>query len=141
MGIAARFNKRQTDAISKLVAALAGVPSRAAPSVARGIRVLIGKQFTAGRDPFGNPWRVLRPATIAKGRHPPPLTDTRKMRRNIRVKAIRPAGIAVTVPDPGSLHQTGTRRMARRQILPLSPPRLPAPWRKVIERETRKAFP
>jgi hypothetical protein len=141
MGIKARFDARQAEAIRGLVDALAGVPSRAAPQAARAIRVLIGKQFTAGRDPFGRPWRALRPATLAKGRHPPPLTDTAKMRRGIRVFAKAKVGIAITVPaPPGQFHQFGTRKMARRQILPLSPPRLPPTWRKAIERATRKAF-
>lgn len=140
MAVEARFNKKQADAIAGFINSLAGVPSRAAPQAARAIRRLITRQFNTGTDPFGRGWAPLAASTIARGRRAPPLTDTRRMRRGIRVNLLRPSGIGITVPDPPSrFHQFGTRKMPRRAILPLRAT-LPKSWAAAIERAVRDEF-
>ena len=140
MTVKVDFDRSELAAIQKGIENLAGVPSRAAPGVAKSIRRLIGKQFTRGRDPFGRPWAALAASTLARGRRPPPLTDTGKMRRGIRVLPRRPSGIAIEVPGPGGFHQFGTSRMPQRQILPLQPPVLPKAWTRAITKHTDAAF-
>lgn len=118
--------KQLADA-SRIASQIAAIPSKAAKPSARAIDVLIQKQFTLGRDPFGKPWARLRPATRAKGRRPPPLTDTGKFRGEVRVKPTQSAGIIITMPAiPGRFHQDGTRNMKRRQVLPETT--LPKTW-------------
>jgi hypothetical protein len=140
MGFRTKFDAAEAAAIRKGIENLAGIPSRVAGPVAKSIRRLITKQFNRGRDPFGRPWAALAAATIRKGRRPPPLTDTRKMRRGIRVLPARPAGITIEVPNPGGFHQFGTRHMPKRQILPLQPPVLPKAWTRAITKHTDDEF-
>lgn len=126
--------------LERNVALLARVPARAAADASRGIAREIDREFTAGRDPYGRAWAPLRPSTLAKGRRPPPLTDTREMRDGVSVKPMPAAGISITFKRevPAIFHQKGTRFMARREILPTN--RLPAAWSRVLEDASRRAF-
>lgn len=118
--------KQLADA-SRIARQIAAIPSQAAKPSARAIDVLIQKQFTLGRDPFGRPWARLRPATRAKGRRPPPLTDTGRFRGEVTVKPLQSAGIVITMPSiPGGFHQDGTRNMRKRMIVPEK--QLPKTW-------------
>ena len=58
------------------LADLANVPSRAARAVAFDLEGFVRGEFAEGVDPYGDPWTELADATLDKGRHPPPLTDT-----------------------------------------------------------------
>lgn len=78
------------------LAELAEVPSRAAKDACIGIRSAIREQFLKGIDPYGKPWESLAPATIAKGRKPPPMTDTGTMKLGMQVRPMGGSGIAVT---------------------------------------------
>jgi hypothetical protein len=73
--------------------ALAEVPSRAAKAASESIATLILDGFDAGTDPYGRPWAPLRPYTLAKGRFPPPLTDSGAMRDSVDVRPTAGAGI------------------------------------------------
>jgi phage gpG-like protein len=118
---------------------LTKVPSRAAKSAAPKIRRLITEEFNRGEDPYGNAWAPLKPATLARGRRPPPLTDTRRLRRGIRVFPMAKAGIQITVDAPyAGFHQSGTSRMGARPILPKRG--LPKKWRAAIERSVKEAY-
>lgn len=115
------------------------VPSQTATAAAKSIGKLIDEEFSAGDNPYGKAWAALRPATIATGRRPPPLTDTGKMRAGVKVKAAQNAGIVITVDaDYAKFHQTGTDRMAQRAILPAGK-ELPDDWQEAIEDAFEKA--
>lgn len=119
--------------------ALSGVPARASRKAAEGIQRLVDHEFDAGSDPYGRPWKGLRPATIAKGRTPPPLTDSGALAGGTEVRAARGAGIQVEVGESyGAFHQTGTRYMAARPILPTGP--LPKAWQAEIDLALADAF-
>lgn len=115
---------------------LARVPAQAARLAAPAIKWELELEFSRGRDPYGRPWAPLRPTTLARGRKPPPLTDTGKMRGGIEVKPMRGAGIAIAFDDeiPAIFHQRGTRKMAMRPILPTNT--FPAKWNDALERAT-----
>jgi hypothetical protein len=112
---------------------LARVPAQVSKSASVGIRAALQEQFSAGTDPYGHPWKPLKPSTIKAGRHSPPLTNTRKMRdHDLEVKPLPGAGISVTFsPDaPAIFHQKGTPTMAARPILPTNV--MPAPWNRAL---------
>jgi phage gpG-like protein len=117
---------------------LAYVPRATARIAAPKLTDLIRRQFAQGLDPYGRQWRALKPATIAKGRRPPPLTDSGKLAGGTGAK-VGPAGITLTVGAKyGVFHQTGTRNMAARRILPAFG--LPAAWRKVLDDAAKQAI-
>jgi hypothetical protein len=101
-----------------LVQGLAQVPQRAIGYVAEAVRREIEKEFAAGRDPYGNPWTQLAPATIKRGRGAPPLTDTGTMRTAMTVTPVAD-GVVVEIPDPARAHQTGWRGL--RSVGPARP--------------------
>jgi hypothetical protein len=128
------------------VADLAHVPSRAAKPVSRAIALLIEEEFADGTDPYGTAWKPLAPATLAMGRHAPPLTDTAAMRKSVRVAPLPSAGIGITIDHPAAPHQTGWSGTQNsgpaRQILPARA-ELPESWddaiEKAVTREVRRA--
>ena len=75
---------------------LAGVPSRAARDASRDIAKAIDQQFAHGLDPYGEPWAPLAESTLAKGRTPPPMTNSGAMRAGIHVRPMGGAGIEVS---------------------------------------------
>lgn len=94
------------------------------------IEFLIEQEFEAGADSYGKKWADLRPATLDKGRHPPPLTDTGAMRDSVTTQASAD-GIHITVGGPSHFHQHGTRHMVARKILPEDS--LPQSWDQAIQ--------
>lgn len=132
------------ESLSKTLEKLAYVPRRVAVIAAPRITKLLQAQFRAGKDPYGTPWKPLRPSTIAKGRRNPPLTDSRKLRDKTMASA-RPggrAGIVLKSGAPyGAFHQVGFRvgrtRVAPRRIFPQRG--LPAEWSRVLAESTRQA--
>lgn len=126
--------------LARNIAQLARVPSRAAALAAPGIAREIQHEFDRGVDPYGRPWKPLKPSTLARGRHPPPLTDTREMRDGIAVRPLPAAGIAITFARdvPAIFHQRGTRFMALRAILPTNV--LPKAWGAILAAASRRAF-
>ena len=87
--------------------------------------------FVLGADPYGETWAPLAPRTVAKGRTPPPLTDTGAMRESLRVN-VSEAAIVASLADPAGYHQTGTRYMPARPVLPDDARGLPDAWRAAI---------
>jgi phage gpG-like protein len=128
----AKWTARQfSAALSKLVQ----VPSQIAPAVAKKIKRDLEYRFDAGIDPYGKPWAALRPATLAKGRHPPPLTDTHAGRESVTVVPVKDAGVQISVGVAYmGIHQAGDPpRMVARRFLPVS--RLPPDWKAIWELE------
>lgn len=119
---------------------LASIPARVAKDASKRIASLIDTQFNDGVDPYGEPWAPLMPATIKKGRTPPPLTDTRAMRDGVTVSPGKGAGVTIEIEaDYAQYHQAGTANMVARPILPAEAD-LPDEWQDAIESSLHKAF-
>lgn len=121
--------KFTTKEFSKALRSLVDVPSQIARPLADGIAKFIDSGFSAGTDSYGRPWAPLMPRTLAKGRHPPPLTETHAMRDSAQVRPSQGGGVSVVFTDSkAGLHQHGDPpRMVAREVLPVNT--LPAPWR------------
>jgi len=127
--------KYTTKQFSAALSRLASVSSQIAAPVAAGIAAEIDRNFSAGVDPYGRAWAPLRPRTLAKGRHPPPLTHSHDGRDGVHVKPTAGAGIGITsdVPYMG-VHQNGDPpRMVARKFIPSGV--LPAVWRAIWQAE------
>jgi hypothetical protein len=131
----------QMGKLEERIADLASVPSRAARAVASGLALEIEEEFADGRDPYGDPWAPLAPATIDKGRFPPPLTDTAAMRKSVAVRPMVGAGVAITVDHPAQVHQTGwSGKSGTGPARPVLPSRaMPPAWEEIIEAAVTKA--
>lgn len=126
--------------LSKILRELAKVPSRASRSIADNISKEIQKGFDRGRDPYGKKWAKLAPATLAKGRFPPPLTDTRLGRSNVTVSPTQYAGIKLSSTIRYmDYHLTGTKFMPRRTFFP-DHRGVPDRWKEIFAREISKAY-
>jgi phage gpG-like protein len=114
---------------------LARVPSRVAARVADDLEAEVQAEFDAGADPYGTPWAPLAPYTLAKPRHPPPLTDTGAMRDSLRIAPMAGAGVEITIDHPAAPHQTGwSGRQGWGPARPILPDRgaLPPAWQAII---------
>lgn len=121
--------------LAETIDALANVPSRAARPVADAINDLLEEEFEEGKAPNGIAWASLAPRTL-KRHGPPPLTHTGEMRDGTVAAPTAGKGVAITVPFPGGIHQTGASdgdwHMPARPILPVNG--LPAKWKKAIDK-------
>ena len=99
----------------------------------------IQSEFVLGTDPYGETWAPLAPATLAKGRTPPPLTDTGAMRETLRVD-VTEAAIVASMASPAGYHQDGTRYMPARPVLPDYSRGLPDAWRVAITEAGQRVF-
>jgi phage gpG-like protein len=121
---------------SQALRKLATVPSRISADVAKNIRKDIMQRFAKGEDPYRKKWRPLAPATLAKGRRPPPLTASGKGKRGIKVRPSAGAGVALesNVAYMG-VHQNGRgNHPPRRSFFPVNV--LPKSWAEIV----RKAY-
>lgn len=131
--------------LARALRELARVPSQIAPAVADAINERIADGFASGVDPYGNAWAPLAPATLAKGRTPPPLTESGGLAGGTYAAPMGGAGVALhtvgTLPRgaPSTVHMTGTAGvMPSRPFLPNRG--LPATWRADIQRVYSERF-
>lgn len=131
--------------LAKTLRALSVVPSQIAAEVAGDLNRRLEAGFAMGVDPYGGLWAKLQPATIDKGRSPPPLTAKGGMRGGTELIPAAGAGLKLkeSLSDsPDRFHMGGTKFMAKRRFFPDAG--LPALWRddirKVSERTFRKAM-
>lgn len=121
-----RSLERQLDAAAK---------GRFLPEMAKRIGVAFEKQmadqFRQSRDPYGKPWkpvernrardrraRAKRARAGKPARSDKPLIDTGRMRASV-THIVSGTSIRVLIPvEYATYHQDGTRRIARRQMLP-----------------------
>ena len=118
---------------------LSEVPAQVARGAADAIAAQVQEDFDAGLDPYGEPWEPLAEATLAKGRTPPPLTDTGAMRASVDVRPGSGAGITFTIDDPAVHHQYGTVNMPARPMFP-NQASLPDTWSRAIADASEEAF-
>lgn len=92
---------------------------------------IVEDQFALGVDPDGRSWAALKDSTRAKGRTPPPLTASGKMRRKAQaIPGVK--SITEKIPSPAGFHQTGTKNMDQRALVP-SGNYLPPRWSTPLE--------
>jgi hypothetical protein len=133
----------QIGKLQQLLTRMSDIPRRTAVDAAPKIEALVQAQFRAGTDPYGRSWRRLMPSTIAKGRKPPPLSDTKALRDGTRVfaRAAHRAGIVIQLGESyGYFAQVGFRVgktvVPARRILPQFG--LPDSWRRALESSARE---
>lgn len=99
---------------------------------AANINDLVEHQFDLGVDPWGRSWAALKPSTTSTGRTPPPLTASGKMRG--KAKAIPGVkGITERIPSPAGFHQSGTKKMEARPMVPHGAV-LPPSWEEAVSK-------
>lgn len=142
-GNAAQFASA-LDGVIRTLERLAYVPRRVAVIAAPHISRLLEQQFRDGRDPYGVAWAPLRKSTLARGRRPPPLTDTGRLRGGTvaRPRAGGRAGVELRTGAPyGKFAQVGfrvgTARVKPRRIFPDRG--LPREWSRVLNDSARMA--
>jgi hypothetical protein len=117
---------------------LAEVPSQASKAASSEIQKLVEAEYDTGSDATGRAWAPLRPATLAKGRTPPPLTATHAMRDGTKVAPQAGAGIQITFDtDYAVFHHTGTEHMEARPVAPTGA--FPASWEEALEQACEAA--
>jgi len=133
----------QLGRLERVIEELAYAPRKVAVVAAPKLTRLLQQQFRRGEDPYGRPWAPLRPSTLARGRRPPPLTDTRRLRDGTKATPYPGgrAGIRLKVGRPyGYFHQVGFRvgrtRVPPRRILPQFG--MPAAWREALAEAARE---
>ncbi len=128
--------KRLSDNLSEL----ASVPSRISKPVSNGINELIKKQFDTGIDPYGTSWAKLLPSTIRRKKGDARvLLNTDSMMSQTVAVPLPGSGIELRTVTYASFHQTGTKHMVRREVLPCRED-LPITWQNIISTEFSKAF-
>jgi hypothetical protein len=118
---------------------LAEVPSQASKQVATELTQELQLQFADGKDPYGKLWAPLKPSTLKKGRHPPPLTDKGALKSGTRAIAMQGVGVQIELGEAyGFFHQKGTIKMVARRILPAGG--MPKTWSVIIKNATQAAI-
>lgn len=114
------------------LAQLKKVPARAAKAAAAAIQDLIKDEFDGSHNAYGNAWAPLLPQTVRrKGGDARILRATDALSSSPSVKATSGAGIEISIDDIGRFHQTGTKFMVARKILP-DGSTLPPSWQAAI---------
>ena len=120
--------------LERTLARLDVLPRRVAEKAAPGLTKLLQRQFVQGANPYGRKWRKL--ATGA----PSHLTESGRLRRGTRAAPLpgRRAGVRILLGAPYAIyHQTGTRHMPARKILPERG--MPAAWAAVLRKAMKQA--
>lgn len=102
----------------KAVLELPRVMSQASTDAADNLRDVVDLQFQMGHNPYGRGWAPLSESTLRRGRRPPPLTNEGAL-NSPHIAPLQSAGVIVDFDEEyASFHQTGTRGMPQRKIVP-----------------------
>ena len=104
------------DAVAK-IEAYGSAPTKIAQVAAGKIASIVDEQFALQVDANGNPWAAHEPSTVERWGEHPILDLTGAMMGGAQVTA-NGSTIEVRVDDPAGYHQSGTRNMAARPIVP-----------------------
>lgn len=120
-------------AMTDRLAQLKKVPARVAKAAAARIEELIKQEFADESNAYGNAWAPLLPQTVRrKGGDSRILKCTGALSESPSVRATSGAGIEISLASTGMFHQSGTRHMAARKILP-DGSALPPSWSAAIQ--------
>lgn len=115
---------------------LAEVPSRTTKAAAPLLLARWRADWRAGKDPHGRAWAALAPATLAKGRTPPPMIATGGTLASTAVRPLKGAGLAITVGGFASLHMRSTTVRPARPTVPTMG--VPSSWRAIIAKAAKE---
>lgn len=96
----------------------------------------VGLEFKLGKDPFGAPWAPNAPSTLkrklSKGStgagKPKVLIDTGNLRNSWTTRTTKNM-VEIGTPVPyAKYHQSGTRKIPQRMLLPQNDKQIPAHW-------------
>ena len=121
--------------LQRVLVELDQLPRRVAVLAEPAITKALQKEFASGTDPHGRKWRKL---STGKPSHLPESGKLRKGTRAAPMPGGRKGLRIILGAKYGAFHQTGTRRMPARRILPDKG--MPASWRLAFERAHRQAF-
>lgn len=131
VGLPRRFGQ-----FARALRELSRVPAEIAAPVARAVTADMRRNFRSGVDPYQRAYAPLEPASLKRGRRPPPL---RKYARAASARPLAGAGLSLVIDHPqAGFHQTGTSVMAKRIVLPDGS--LPKAWTAIIRREFQRAL-
>lgn len=121
---------------AKTCRALLSVAAQVATESASELTGELQAQFDRGAGPYGDGWAALKSGA------PSHLEASGAMRGGTRVRPNGGAGLAMEAPPPANFHQSGTRNMPARKVIPDNG--LPASWRAILQRiysdRLRKGF-
>jgi len=130
--------------LKETIRRLSDLPRATAVEAKAPIDKLIRAEFRDGLDPYGRPWAPLAASTLARGRRPPPLTDTRVLRdgTTVSLRGGGRAGLLIKLGAPyGYFAQVGFRvgktRVPPRRVLPQYG--LPVAWKLALRDAARRA--
>ena len=122
--------------LAKVIKSLGNVAKDSIPTIAiKGaveINKVVEQQFASGTDPYGRSWADLKASTVKKGRKPPPLTASGRMRRMAKAVPSAKGTITEKIPFPAPIHQAGSAQMAARVLVPHG--LLPRSWSEPLQR-------
>lgn len=98
---------------SRALRQLASVPSQASREASSEILKLIDRQFDDQRDPYGKPWKPLKPSTVKRKGFSLIGFETGRLRAGIRVAPMSGAGVGFQIDAPYAVYFH-----RRRPILP-----------------------
>ena len=119
------------DKLAQNLEALSRIPSQISKPISEELNKLIKTQFAQGQDPYGKSWAPLMPQTSKKKGNSNILINTGKLAASTEAVPMSGAGIELRSIDYGQFHQSGTRYMVARQILP-GGDELPLAWQAAI---------
>lgn len=103
---------------ARAIRSLAAVPSQASREAAKSIQRLVDLEFATGTDPYGKPWKPLKPATVRRKGHARPNVDTENLWKGAQVTPLPGAGIAVTFEDDYAAYVQKARPVLPNRGLP-----------------------
>jgi hypothetical protein len=109
------------DALRGALEGLEDVVPRICDRAGEKIEAAVDAQFAAGTDPYGAPWAPLASGAASH------LTKSGGMRASV-VVVVGTDRIETIVADPAGYHQTGTRHMPARPVIPTEAKGLPDTW-------------
>jgi hypothetical protein len=126
--------------LSDRLAELQGLPSRITREASESITELLAEEFAQSKNAYGNAWKPLKTSTVRrKGGDTRILRDTDDLASATVARPSSGSGIEIVSGDVGGYHQTGTKRMVARKILP-DGSALPKSWTQAVQDAAENAF-
>lgn len=116
---------------------LLAIPATASREVAAALKNQIDLDTSSGKDCYGKNFAPLKPATVARGRKPPPMVATGASLDATTVKPAAGAGVVVQLGGHYPHHMKATANRAARRTLPVGT--RPAMWTARIKRAVDSA--
>lgn len=126
--------------LADALAELSDVPSRASRGAAERINGLLAQEFAGSHSADGEGWAPLLESTVKrKGGDSRILIRSDETRDQTYARPLPGSGIEIVSTEAAQYHQTGTRHMVARPILP-DTGELPPEWEEAVEDAVAKAF-